>query len=51
LKRWEPRISVEAVDVAAAANAGDEAIATIAYRLVATGDSVTVAVSIPVAAG
>ncbi|MFL6728623.1 MAG: GPW/gp25 family protein [Sphingomicrobium sp.] len=51
LKKWEPRIAVEAVDVAAAVEAGDEAIATIAYRLVATGEAATVAVSVPVAAG
>lgn len=37
LGRWEPRIDVESVEVAASAEEPREAIATIAYRLVATG--------------
>jgi Bacteriophage baseplate protein W len=37
LGRWEPRIDVESVKVVASAEEPREAIATIAYRLVATG--------------
>jgi phage baseplate assembly protein W len=51
LKKWEPRIAVEAVDVVPSEEAGDAAIATIAYRLVATGSASTVAVSVAVATG
>ena len=51
LQKWEPRIAVESIDVAAAADASAEAIATISYRLVATGAAATVAVTVPVAAG
>jgi len=36
LALWEPRISVESVDVEADASDSEAAIATIAYRLVAT---------------
>ncbi|HEX6660511.1 MAG TPA: GPW/gp25 family protein [Sphingomicrobium sp.] len=51
LKKWEPRIAVDTVDVAPSDDSGDEAIATISYRLVATGNAVTIAVAVPVAAG
>jgi Bacteriophage baseplate protein W len=51
LKRWEPRIAVEAVDVAAAPDATETAIATVAYRLVATGAAQQVAFDVPLAAG
>ena len=51
LKKWEPRIVVEAVDVDSSKEAGNAAIATIAYRLVATGSASSVAVSVPVATG
>ncbi len=37
LGRWEPRIAVESVKVAASAEEPTEAIATIRYRLTATG--------------
>jgi uncharacterized protein len=37
LGRWEPRIAVESVRVAASAEEPREAIATIQYRLTATG--------------
>lgn len=51
LKKWEPRIAVESVEVTPSANYGDEAIATIIYRLVATGSAATVDVLVPLAAG
>lgn len=51
LKKWEPRIAVDTVDVVASEEMGDAAIATIAYKLVATGSASTVAVSVPVATG
>jgi phage baseplate assembly protein W len=51
LKKWEPRIAVETVDVSPSTDSGDEAIATIAYQLVATGNAATISVTIPVAAG
>ena len=50
LKKWEPRITVEAVDVAADAKATETAIATITYRLVATGAAQRVAIDVPLAA-
>lgn len=37
LARWEPRIDVESVDVAPHASDPESALATITYRLVATG--------------
>lgn len=49
LKRWEPRIAVEQVDVAADVQAGETAIATIAYRLVATGTAQRVSLDVPLA--
>jgi phage baseplate assembly protein W len=39
LGRWEPRIELESVRVAASAEDPREAIATLRYRLVATGDA------------
>lgn len=36
LKRWEPRIQVEAVEVQSDASDAESALATITYRLVAT---------------
>ncbi|HEX8381415.1 MAG TPA: GPW/gp25 family protein [Allosphingosinicella sp.] len=47
LKKWEPRIAVEQVDVAADPKAGETAVATIAYRLVATGGVERVAIDVP----
>jgi phage baseplate assembly protein W len=37
LARWEPRIDVESVDVTAHPNDPEAALATITYRLIATG--------------
>ena len=50
LRKWEPRIAVETVDVAADPQAAETAIATIAYRLVATGAAQRVAIDVPLAA-
>lgn len=50
LQKWEPRIALERVDVAADPQASETAIATIAYRLVATGALQRVAVDVPLAA-
>jgi phage baseplate assembly protein W len=49
LKKWEPRIALEQVDVAADPKASETAVATIAYRLVATGAGERVAIDIPLA--
>ena len=49
LKKWEPRIAVEAVYVAADAKATETAVATITYRLVATGAAQRVAIDVPLA--
>jgi hypothetical protein len=51
LKKWEPRIAVEQVDVAADPKASETAVATIAYRLVATGAAQRVAIDVPLAGG
>jgi hypothetical protein len=50
LTRWEGRISVEAVDVDADPQLFSAAVATIVYRLVATGARERISVTIPVAA-
>jgi phage baseplate assembly protein W len=50
LKALEPRIAVETVDVSADPQASESAIATIAYRLVATGAAQSVALNVPLAA-
>ena len=50
LARWEPRIAVESVDVAADPGDGTSAIATIGYRLVATGARERTSVSVPIGA-
>ena len=47
LAQWEPRIAVVQVDVAADPAAPDGAIATIAYKLVASGAAEKVSLSIP----
>ena len=47
LAQWEPRIAVVQVDVAADPAASDGAIATIAYKLVASGAAEKVSLSIP----
>ena len=50
LARWERRIEVEAVDIAADPADAESAIATITYRLVATAARERLSVSIPLAA-
>ena len=47
LKRWEPRISLDGVEVAPDPRDATAALATIAYRLVATGAAERTSVSIP----
>ena len=49
LKALEPRIAVDTVDVSADPKANETAIATIAYRLVATGAAQSVALDVPLA--
>lgn len=49
LRKWEPRIALEGVEVTAAPDASETAVATIAYRLVATGAGESVALDIPLA--
>jgi phage baseplate assembly protein W len=51
LKRWEPRIQVESVEVQADAVDPQAAIATITYRLVATQARERVSLSVAVGAG
>ena len=51
LARWEARILVESVDVAADRDDPHAAVATITYRLVATQAAERVALSVPVAGG
>ena len=50
LKRWEPRVQVEAVEVQADAADAEAAIATITYRLVATQVQERVSLSVGVSA-
>jgi len=50
LARWEPRVAVESVDVAADPEDRTSAIATIGYRLVATGASERTSVAVPIGA-
>ena len=47
LAQWEPRIAVTEVDVAADSEAADSAIATIAYKLVASGAAERVSLTVP----
>jgi len=49
LKALEPRIAVDTVQVAADPQASETAIATIAYRLVATGAAQSVTLGVPLA--
>jgi phage baseplate assembly protein W len=51
LRKWEPRIALEGVDVAADPDASESAVATISYRLVATGAAASVAVDVPLGKG
>ncbi|MFO0444332.1 MAG: GPW/gp25 family protein, partial [Betaproteobacteria bacterium] len=51
LKRWEPRVQVEEVDVQADAIDPQAAIATITYRLVATQALERVALAVSVGSG
>lgn len=50
LERWEPRIAVEAVEVAGHPSEPTSALATIAYRLVATGGRERTSVAVPIGA-
>jgi uncharacterized protein len=50
LGRWEPRIAVEDVDIASDDAEATRAIATVTYRLVATGAQASLSVQIPLAA-
>ena len=50
LGRWEPRIAIESVDVVEDPDDGASAIATIGYRLVATGTRESTSVSVPIGA-
>lgn len=47
LARWERRVKVESVDVAADAADGESALATITYRLVATDARERISLSVP----
>ncbi|MCX8477490.1 MAG: GPW/gp25 family protein [Sphingomonas sp.] len=47
LRRWEPRIALDGVDVVPDPSDATAALATIAYRLVATGAAERTSVSIP----
>ena len=51
LKSWEPRIALEAVDVGPDPTDNSAAIATIGYRLVATGAAERTSLSIPLGQG
>jgi len=51
LARWEPRITVSAVDVDAAEDDAQAAIATLRYTLVATRSSEQMRLRVPVGAG
>lgn len=51
LARWERRIQVELVDVAADADDAESALATISYRLIATNARARLSLSVPLAAG
>lgn len=47
LAQWEPRIAVAQVDVVADPRAADSALATISYKLVASGAAEKVTLSVP----
>jgi phage baseplate assembly protein W len=51
LRRWEPRIALEQVDVGADPTDSSAAIATITYRLVATGAAERTSLNIPLGQG
>jgi phage baseplate assembly protein W len=51
LKRWEPRISLDGVNVAPDPSDATAALATIAYKLVSTGAAERTSVSIPLGRG
>jgi len=50
LRRWEPRIALEEINVDADPAAAETAVATIRYRLVATGAADAIAVAVPLGA-
>jgi phage baseplate assembly protein W len=49
LERWEPRIRLERLDVAADPEDPQAAVVTVAYRLVATGREEEVTLTVPLA--
>lgn len=51
LGRWEPRITVDRVDVTADRSDPSQAVVTIEYRLVATGEPANVRLVVPTAGG
>jgi phage baseplate assembly protein W len=50
LEEWEPRITVESVEIAADPSDAESAITTITYRLVATDARERITIGIPLAA-
>ena len=50
LTSWERRIQVESIDIVAAADDAENALATITYRLVATDARERISLNIPIAA-
>lgn len=50
LTRWEPRIRLESVEVDPDPDAPDAALVSVRYRLVATGETGGVSVTVPVGA-
>ena len=50
LGRWEPRIALDGVDVRGDPEEERRAVATIRYRLIATGDVETTELTVPVSA-
>lgn len=50
LARWEPRIDVEAIEVAAHPGEAEAALATVTYRLVATGARERISLAVALAA-
>jgi len=51
IARWEPRVALSSVDVAAADDDAQAAIATLRYTLVATRTRETLSLRVPVGAG
>ena len=51
LRRWEPRIGLDSVDVAPHPSDKTTAVATIAYRLVASGAAERISLNVPLGQG